>query len=211
MNGSMYLYSDQLIEENSVIDEHLANQIGKSNAQIAYIASEPDPERQYFNRKRQYYSKLGVSLAQYIDEENCNSNIDTLNKSNFDAIHLSGGNTFDFLYWLRNYNMLPVLKQYVQSGGILVGNSAGSIVTTPSIETALLCGDKNRINLTDLQSLDLVDFLLWPHYRSESSLADAEKIVDRKQKRIMCVPDGCGVIVNDGHVETVGEVITIEV
>ena len=45
-----------------------------------------------------------------------------------DAIHLTGGNTFQFSYWLRERGLDAELKRYAKAGGVLIGVSAGAIL-----------------------------------------------------------------------------------
>jgi dipeptidase E len=62
--------------------------------------------------------------------------------------------------------MLPLLKKFIQDGGILTGLSAGAIMMTETIEMAgyppFDC-DENEDNLKNLKSLNLVDFYFFPH------------------------------------------------
>lgn len=81
-----------------------------------------------------------------------------------DAVHLSGGNTFYFLRWLRRRAMLPVLRDYVARGGVLIGVSAGAILMTPDVSTSALCGDTFVEEFSDPAALGLVDFQFLPHF-----------------------------------------------
>jgi dipeptidase E len=127
-----------------------------------------------------------------------------------DAIFLGGGNTFYLLYHLRKKRLLHKLRAYVQSGGILMGLSAGSILMTPNVMTAsvpsLDC-DENEVGLEDLTALSLVPFEFSPHYRANKK-SDQELINHSKRTKqpIYACADGEGIIVRDDSIHFVGRV-----
>ena len=53
-----------------------------------------------------------------------------------DVIILGGGNTFLFQWLLRTHDMLNILNRFVSNGGILIGESAGSIMMSKTVEIA---------------------------------------------------------------------------
>ncbi|MBB2820212.1 UNVERIFIED_ORG: hypothetical protein GGD59_003476 [Rhizobium esperanzae] len=61
------LYSDQLIAENAPMDRRLAALILSRGNRIGYIASAPEPQREFFDEKRQYYLNYGLSLDPFVD------------------------------------------------------------------------------------------------------------------------------------------------
>jgi dipeptidase E len=101
-----------------------------------------------------------------------------------DAIHLSGGNTYYFLHWLRVRNLLIRLREYVARGGVLIGVSAGAILMTPNIGSASLCGDMPLEGMTDYAALGLVDFAFVPHLNEKNRLGAVEGL-------FTAVPDHC--------------------
>lgn len=206
MNGCLFLYSDQVIEENRVVDACLLDAIGKDSPKVAYISSEPDPDKHFFKLKQEYYDQIGIELSSYYDENTlCSSkSVDCL--SQYDAIHLSGGNTFKFLSWIRKYNLIDVLTEYVELGGVLIGTSAGSILMTPSIETALLCGDKNQSGETNFHAMGMTDFYYLPHQNTEFD-REAFGILNLDRKlNVMCAADGSGIAVTSSGVRCIGDV-----
>lgn len=79
-----------------------------------------------------------------------------------DVIFFHGGNTFEGLYLLKKYNLISNFREYVQNGGIIIGESAGSILMTPDISIAYFA-DSNNILLDDLSALNLVNIGIKPH------------------------------------------------
>jgi dipeptidase E len=87
-----------------------------------------------------------------------------------DIVYMAGGDTFYLLGKMQETNSLQIIREFVERGGIYIGQSAGSYIAGPSIEPAL---DPSRIkddNLKKLNSFDcanLVDFIVLPHFGRE--------------------------------------------
>ncbi len=206
----LVLYSDQEITENHIIDQRLLELIGKPNPTIGYISSH-DPERFYFKQKYDYYVSLGASLEPYFELDNSFDRESLAQLLRCDAVHLSGGNTFYFLYWLKERNMLPVLKDYVAKGGVLIGVSAGAIIMTRDISTATLCGDEEPSEPTDRSALGLVEFQFLPHFESSSGMVAAiSQLQNSNSKTLYACPDGCGIVINGKDLEIFGQVEKFE-
>ena len=105
------LYSDQIIPENRTMDLRLMELIDVENPKIGYVASSPDKDKFYFTPKQTYYSDLDAELTAYTDTKNAEDEDHLENLFNCDAIHLSGGNTFFFLAWLRQTGLDMKLKE----------------------------------------------------------------------------------------------------
>ncbi|MGF6765992.1 dipeptidase E [Paraburkholderia sp. GAS33] len=199
------LYSDQDFPANEEMDARLLRLIGGSRPKIGYIAATSDPERIYFRRKADYYAGIGANLVAYVGPGQDTSEAEWSTLLSCDAIHLSGGNTFSFLSWLQRRSALPVLTRYVSEGGVLIGVSAGAILMTPSVDSALLCGDVRDEQLEDDAGLRLVDFHFWPHFNSESVTQKQSKLSSTIPDLYAC-PDGSGIVIDGNEVELFGQV-----
>lgn len=60
---------------------------------------------------------------------------------NFGTVHLSGGNTYQFMESLRERKVKELLVKHLANAGLIVGVSAGAIVLTAHIGTSSMCGD----------------------------------------------------------------------
>jgi dipeptidase E len=199
------LYSDQLLPENRTIDYALCQLIGKPNARIGYISSSSDPTRRFFIPKQQYYQQYGLDLCLYAELDSAFDAelVDQL--FSCDAIHLSGGNTFYFLYWLRQRGLVARLRHYAQHSGVLIGISAGAILMTPSIETTLICGDTPYPPLTDYTGFGLTDFAFVPHIVDTPEQSEQLQFyANTYQRRVYGCHDGDGIIVNDTQIQCFG-------
>lgn len=207
MNRKLVLYSDQIVGETDAIDRRMLRLIGKSAPSIGYIPSSSDPERFFFNEIRAYYAALGASVDVFFELDVSFSAAVLPSLLACDAVHLSGGNTFYFLHWLRRRAMLSVLTDYVAGGGVLIGVSAGAILMTPDVSTSALCGDALVEGLDDHSGLGLVDFHFLPHFEpGEVGAAEIAAHQRRFPTTLYACPDGGGIVVEGANVELFGEV-----
>lgn len=205
MQRKLALFSDdQELHANEAMNERLLRLIGRPRPQIGYIPEASDPARVSFERKRNCYAEIGAELAAYVDEESPENEWAAVLAC--DAIHLSGGNTFSFLYWLKERGLLPVLRRYVSDGGVLVGVSAGAILMTRSVHSAALCGDPPEARLTDYTALGLIDFHFWPHFDPTCGLNDEQIALAESLPQLHACPGGAGIIVDGDKVELFGTI-----
>ncbi|VEU81244.1 Type 1 glutamine amidotransferase-like domain-containing protein [Haploplasma axanthum] len=95
-----------------------------------------------------------------------------------DIIYISGGNTFYLLQELKKSNAFEMIKQEVEKGKLYIGESAGSIITSPNIEYIKLMDTiKKAPELSDLKGLALVEFYTVPHQGNFPFKNAVEKIL----------------------------------
>jgi len=197
------LYSDQIPGITDAIDDRIREWLVGTPGRIGYLPSSPDPERSWFQDRSAYYARLGFSLSYFgLEEEFDPSHLTDLLAC--DAIHMTGGNTFQFLYWLRERGMLPMLQDYVAGGRVLIGVSAGAILMTSEIGTSLLCGDVRYRGIDGGPALNLVDFAYAPHF--DGSREEVTKFSHTFPGPVYAVKDGGGIIVEDDQIEAIGPV-----
>lgn len=206
----LVLYSDQIIPATDKVDQQLLTLIGKSNPTMGYVPSSSDPDRRYFQERQAYYARYSITLSVYF-ELDVDYQPDLLEALlTCDVIHLTGGNTYYFLHWLRKRNMLLPLRQYVAQGGVLVGVSAGAILMTPDIVTAALCGDEPVEPEMDLSALHLVDFAFVPHLNpGAASLAALQTYSRQHQVTVYGCRDGDGIVVENDQVKCIGDIVVV--
>lgn len=206
----LVLYSDQVIAANQLVDSHLLQLLSMTTARIGYISSSSDPKRQYFTVKQKYYQQYGFELDPYVELDVAydSSLLDSLFAC--DAIHLSGGNTYYFLYWLKQRSLMERLQHYALHEGVLIGISAGAIIMTPEVNSAQLCGDTLYAPLTNHQGLGLVDFAFVPHVQDTlEDYARMQAYANHQQKVLYACHDGDGIIVAGETITLVGNVINM--
>lgn len=197
------LYSAQGAEGSAPTDAHLRRLMPASNPRVGWVPTMVDDDGQWYRDKIPYYKSLGIALEPYVKlgPNTKPAEIDALLAC--DGIHLSGGWTPGLLMSLREFNLLDPLRAFVARGGVLIGESAGSIVMTKHIHTAFYgnYADGYPGKEIDYAGLDLTDaWTFWPHYRAIDE-AEALRFVDKYAIDVYAAEDG-GAVVVDGEVIT---------
>ena len=206
-SGAIIFYSDQVIPENERLDRRFLELVNKERPKLAYIPSASDSTRRYYQEKQTYYKRYGIQDLLYFDLNKEYDPTKTDELLSCDAIHLSGGDPFQFLGSIRKRKYGPVLKKYLEDGGILLGISAGAIVLTPSINISHVFY-KSRTD--QHQAVGLVDFHFLPHWNQREEQVDAvKKFSIDNQATVYACQDGDGMIIKGGKIEVVGGVIKI--
>jgi dipeptidase E len=211
MNRKLAFYSDQQMGQSPAMDKRLLDLIGKQHPAIGYIPSSADPERTWFKQRQIYYKSLDADLPIYfeLEREYVPDKIKDLLAC--DAIHLSGGRTYNFLHWLRKRGLISPLRDYVLNGGVLIGVSAGAILMTPEISTTHLCGEEPTGDLDDLSAINLVDFAFLPHVNTiESAEKKMVEYSTTQRRKIFGCKDGDGIIVDGENIECIGNILLVE-
>ena len=197
-------------EDNRSLDEILLNMVNRESPIVTYIPSCSYDSEVYFRDFVEQYEPFGITKFYHfpIDLRFDQTLLESVLES--DIIHLSGGNTYYFLKYLKKNNMMGRLKDFVRKGGILTGLSAGAILMTPDIQTAgfpEFDRDENDVKVRNLSSLGLVPFFFFPHYRN-SRRYDKEllKFSRKENKPVYACPDGSGMVIDHDITTLVGKV-----
>lgn len=209
--ANLVMLSDLAIGRKRLIDDELLKLLKSKNLNpaIGYIPSCSDPNRIYFKSTVEYYKAMGINSVSYFDLDMEYDESKLSEVFNFDALHLSGGNTFYFLSTIRKRNFINMIRSYVMNNGILIGVSAGSILMTNSIELAGFgdYADQNFVGITDLSSLGLVNFEFLPHWDgSTDGIELLRKYSKMKDTIIYACRDNDGIIVNNDKVKLIGQI-----
>ena len=204
----LVFYSGGHEEENIALDLAAIELTGKKRPSVTYIPSWSYDGELDFQDFVHHHEQYGIRKFVYfpVDHPFDESLLKAAMKS--DIIHLSGGNTYYFLKYLRRSGMMKQLKDFVKKGGVLTGLSAGGIMMTPDIKTAgypSFDKDDNEENVRSFKALNLVKFEFFPHYRN-SKRYDRELLEEsRKTKNpVYALPDGSGVVVDGKTIRFIG-------
>ena len=155
---------------------------------IAYMPSEGVEDTHGYIKQweviaKKYGARLNVinNQIQSLEEQ------DKLLASNI--LVISGGNTFNLLRNLRESGLDTSIRQFLNKPNfVLSGFSAGALVLTPNIKICNLPNfDENSAGLKDLDSLGVVDFEVFPHYKKDvhkKMLEDYRKTTDNHVREI---------------------------
>ncbi len=205
-NLRLFLYSDQLEPDTDAITDRIFSKLPRKGARIGYLPASPDPEREWFQDRQHFYARFGAKLEFFGVE----SEFDPTRNSELircDAIHLTGGNTFQFLYWLRERSMIQMLRQYAQSGGTLIGVSAGAIMMTSDTSTSYLCWDSPYRDLEGYEGLNLVPFAFLPHFEpSDQGIESLKNYSLRFRGNVYAITDAGAIVVENGETDLIGPI-----
>jgi dipeptidase E len=205
---NLVLYSDQIIPENRRIDEVLLSML-PPQPRIGYVPSAVEPRQEWFESRRAYYAKIGLPLQHFHDP--VLSSEDSLAALlSCDAIHLSGGDTRHFHSRLIQANLMRPLREYASRGGIIIGTSAGAILTTPTIALDAIFSDSDPTLAGPSEGLSLVEFEFFPHLHADPSYLPRLLEYSRASERpILACPDGSGVAVYGSRLHLIGDGLRI--
>jgi dipeptidase E len=88
--------------------------------------------------------------------------------SNYDAIAIGGGNTFQLTRMLQDNGLVEPIRDAVNNGMPFMGWSAGSNITCPTIMTT---NDMPIVEPASFDGLNLIPFQINPHY-TEATIPD---------------------------------------
>lgn len=157
---------------------------------VLYITTaadgEADPDKTWMEEEFQTILDLGI-LKENIMEYKIGNKI---NINEFDVVYMMGGNTFYLLDIIRKTGFDKNIEEFINSGKIYVGSSAGSEILGNSINVALGY-DENNVNMTDFTGLKIVDGLIIPHCNRKENFIN--KLKDESNEKLYLLYDGEGI------------------
>lgn len=122
-----------------------------------------------------------------------------------DYIYVSGGNTFFLLQELRLSGADKLIIEQVNKGKLYIGESAGSVITSPDIAyLSAMDSIKKAPLLVNTQGLNIVAFYTLPHYTNAPFELEAQEIIDNYAKKI-----NLKAISNEQFITVLGDKMTI--
>ncbi|MFH1244756.1 MAG: Type 1 glutamine amidotransferase-like domain-containing protein [bacterium] len=120
-----------------------------------------------------------------------------------DAIYVSGGNTNYLLEQSQKSGFMPFIQNFVNSGKLYLGTSAGSIIAGPTLPPYLWGDEVKAPNLKNFSCYNLVNFTLLPHWGSD---AFREAYLSERMSQIYSESNPSFILCNDNqYVEVVGD------
>lgn len=147
-------------KSQKVIMDNLPYSINK--CRLLFIPNEKATEEAisgdvYYDRMQEFgFVKENV----YVFDHN---NPDKFRNLNIDVLYISGGNTFGTLGKIRKCGFEKDIIDYVKSGAVYIGGSAGAHIASKNIKHVENY-DENAVGLTDYSGLGLFDGVLVCHY-----------------------------------------------
>lgn len=205
---NIVLYSGGTNKENKKLDLELLKSTQKEQPKITYVPFTYYEHPRYFEQFKKYWRNYGVEDFVSYAPNRAHSLEKTRQAFSTDIIFLSSGNTFSFIKHLRDYGLIPSLNRFLKRGGILAGASAGAIVMTPNIMTAVVPfadSDPNHVGVRSMKGMNLVGFEFSPHFDEDHSeeLRSYSRFTDNP---VLACEDGSGLVVRNGKIKIIGSV-----
>ncbi len=204
----LVLYSGGNEKINRNVDLALLSYVKSKRPQITYVPFTFYEHGSYYAQFKKQFAKYGVEDFVYFAPNKKYSAAHFKKAFSSDIIFLSSGNTFTFLNHLREQNLIKAFRRFVKKGGILAGMSAGAIVMTPNITTAVVPSadsDINRVGIKDLKAMNLVGFEFSPHFHKNTS-EELRSYSRFTRFPILACDDGAGLIVENNKIQIIGDV-----
>ncbi len=170
------------------------------------LAREKD-ESGYENSKKWLSAEIAnINYAELVMADSV-EHLAGLNLSDFGMIYISGGNTYKLLRDLKNTRVQHNIDEYLQSGGIVYGSSAGAIIFGQTIKTS---SDKNNVELLDLDGYNFVGgFSIAAHYTNKNEektkLATEHLTELSKTYPVIALPEEDSIIIDGDRVRVIGD------
>lgn len=168
-----------------------------SGDKVLYIPFAMNEERydaccQWFSTVAQQFDASFEMLRQYQDI------------SEYDAIYIGGGNTFELLRKFKESGMYDQLRRHISEGKDVYGGSAGAILLGKTILTAR--GFDEEIHTLDsYEGVDVLQgYSVWPHYAEDQDEA-VHEFCKKHDLGVIAISEEAGVIVGDSF-RSVGRV-----
>lgn len=112
----------------------------------------------YAAESRQFFDSIGQSFKSM---HQCGDPVAYIAEAKIKMIFTAGGNSFLLLKTLQDKNLLEPIRQAVISGVGYLGESAGSNIACPTIQTT---NDMPIVQPNNLAALHLIEFQINPHF-----------------------------------------------
>jgi len=208
--GALILLSGFTDKDNVNLKTKIRELFLEKKYTLSYIPSMTDTKLKDFEESKTKLSGYGNFDVNYFDiDDFCNiDKIDKIFRS--DVIYLSGGNTYYFLNNLKKRYFITKLRKYVENGGYIIGLCAGAIMMAKDISAAQFVS-KDIVGLSNLSSLDLVDFDFMPHWNKQCNyLEELKEYSNNTGKTVYTCNDGDGIIVIDKKIYFYGNINMIK-
>lgn len=117
-----------------------------------------------------------------ITKNSTNQSIIKINE--VDCLYIAGGNVFYLKQQIEQKNLKEVIENFINSNKLYVGTSAGGALCCPTLEPYKTLDDpKKAKKLNDTTGLNLIDFVVLPHYEREKYLSRHNDIINKYNKK----------------------------
>lgn len=190
--------------ENPIVGNEFLNLVNKTPSIIKVLfiptASRTEEELYYVKKSKEELLSFGIEEKNIITF-NLDYDLSKEELNRFDAIYVCGGNTFYLLHRVRETKFDKVIMDFVSSGKVYVGVSAGSLLAGPNIKIKDLYKD-NDIGIKDFRGLNLTNITVIPHYTEEAK-EKIEQIKEDIKYEIITLTDNQALLIIDEDIKVI--------
>ncbi len=137
---------------------HIKNFLGNKSLNCIFLpfAAVTFSYKEYEEKVKKKFNQIGHEI---VSIHNYNNKIKAIEDA--DVIVVGGGNSFQLISKIHEYNLIDVIRKKVFSGVPYIGWSAGSNVACPTIKTT---NDMPVVEPKSFKAFNLVKFQINPHY-----------------------------------------------
>lgn len=157
---------------------------------VTFIPTASLPEKVvfYVSSGKKALEKLGL-IVDELEITKASSNEISKKLQNNDYIYITGGNTFFLLQELKRTGADQIITKQINSGKIYIGESAGSMIISQSIDYVKDLDDcKKAPQLKDYSALSIVKFYPLPHHTNFPFKKAVEKIISKYESELKLIP-----------------------
>lgn len=151
------------------VARYIAEKIRPQATKLIFVTTASEVEKddlQWLEDDRKALIEAGFDITDYTITGKTSDQVENDLKP-FDVICIEGGNTFYLLEQIQQSGCSEVLRKLIIDGKIYIGSSAGSIIAGPNIYPVRHLDDDDFPHLKGFEGLNLVDFVVFPHWGSE--------------------------------------------
>lgn len=190
--------------ENPIVGNEFLNLVNKTPSTIKVLfiptASRAEEELYYVEKSKEELLSIGIEEKNIITF-NLDYDLSEEELNKIDVIYVCGGNTFYLLHRVRETKFDKVIMDFISSGKVYVGVSAGSVLAGPNINIRNLYKD-NDIGIEDFQGLNITDIIVIPHYTEEEK-EKIEQIKEDTKYEIITLTDNQALLIIDEDIKVI--------
>jgi len=173
---------------------------------VAFIPTASNVEKvNFFVKSGMKLMEQFGSIIEVVDINNLEINDSIKKIEEADIIYVSGGNTFYLLAELKRTGIDSVITSHIKEGKIYIGESAGAMIVSKNIEyVKALDSIKKAPGLVSLDALNLLDFVVLPHFEEFPFVKATQKVIQEYSNtlNIMKINNKQAVIIDGDIIST---------
>lgn len=189
--------------ETIKIDKEIIKQGGGKNASVLFFPTAAGESDGYINDFSEYYSSLDCKKIESIklSYESLKEAEEKISRASI--IYLGGGNTELLINVFRRKKIIPVLKKFLDKGGVLAGMSAGAVV----LGKISILSEIGQVLKFGKGFGFLPDFIFLPHYQEKYK--DEVFLIKKRfsQKTVFLLPEKTAVYIKGKSKKYFGRVL----